>query len=259
MEIQTMKLSEFDRKLVLEDGSEYPGIGFGAEKDVVCEVVFNTSMAGYQEILSDPSYTDQGVVMSYPLIGNYGITGEDDESRIIAPSAFIVRDINENPSNFRSVETVGELLADSGVPGICGVDTRKLVRSIRDFGTRRGMITGIGTPAAEAVRRIEETPVPRDAVRRRSCTKKWYSRTSNPRFHVVVIDCGLKLNIIRMLNRNHCNVTVVPFDTPAEEILALAPDGILISNGPGDPGKSSPVRHLPGTSAPGAFLRSEDL
>ena len=115
------------------------------------------------------------------------------------------------------------------------VDTRKLVRSIRDFGTRRGMITGIGTPAAEAVRRIEETPVPRDAVRRRSCTKKWYSRTSNPRFHVVVIDCGLKLNIIRMLNRNHCNVTVVPFDTPAEEILALAPDGILISNGPGDP------------------------
>ncbi len=235
MERQSKDLPEYDRKLVLEDGSEYPGIGFGAEKDVVCEVVFNTSMAGYQEILSDPSYTDQGVVMSYPLIGNYGITGEDDESRIIAPSAFIVRDINENPSNFRSVETVGELLADSGVPGICGVDTRKLVRSIRDFGTRRGMITGIGTPAAEAVRRIEETPVPRDAVRRRSCTKKWYSRTSNPRFHVVVIDCGLKLNIIRMLNRNHCNVTVVPFDTPAEEILALAPDGILISNGPGDP------------------------
>ena len=235
MEIQTMKLSEFDRKLVLEDGSEYPGIGFGAGRDVVCEVVFNTSMAGYQEILSDPSYTDQGVVMSYPLIGNYGITSEDYESRLIAPSALIVRDINENPSNYRAVEPLSELLADSRIPGLSGADTRKLVRSIRDYGTRRGILTDIGTSAEEAVRRIEETPVPRDAVKRRSCRKKWYSRTTNPRFHVVVIDCGLKLNIIRMLNRNHCNVTAVPFDTPAEEILALAPDGILISNGPGDP------------------------
>ena len=167
----TENLLGFDRKLVLEDGSEYPGFGFGGRGDRVCEAVFNTSMAGYQEILSDPSYTDQAVVMSYPLIGNYGITGEDYESRIIAPSALIVRDLNENPSNFRSVKTVAELLEENGIPGIFGVDTRKLVRSIRDYGTRRGIITDIGTPVKEAVERIEETPVSRDAVKRVSCRK----------------------------------------------------------------------------------------
>lgn len=231
----TENLLGFDRKLVLEDGSEYPGFGFGGRGDRVCEAVFNTSMAGYQEILSDPSYTDQAVVMSYPLIGNYGITGEDYESRIIAPSALIVRDLNENPSNFRSVKTVAELLEENGIPGIFGVDTRKLVRSIRDYGTRRGIITDIGTPVKEVVERIEETPVPRDAVKRVSCRKKWYSRTSNPRFQVAAVDCGMKLNMVRLLNEHHCNVTIVPYDTPAEEILALSPDGVLISNGPGDP------------------------
>ena len=118
---------EFDRKLILEDGTEYYGKGFGAGGDRVCEIVFNTSMAGYQEILSDPSYTDQAVVMSYPLMGNYGVADEDFESRIIAPSAFVVRDINDNPSNFRCAKTLPELLEENGVPGISGVDTRKLV------------------------------------------------------------------------------------------------------------------------------------
>ncbi|MBQ8305995.1 MAG: glutamine-hydrolyzing carbamoyl-phosphate synthase small subunit [Blautia sp.] len=224
-----------DRKLVLEDGSEYYGTGFGAEKDAVCEVVFNTSVSGYQEILSDPSYTDQAVVMSYPLIGNYGITDEDFESRRISPSALIVRDLNDSPSNFRSVRTVAELLEDSGIPGLSGVDTRGLVRSIREKGSRRGFLTDAGTDTKEALARIRETPVPHDAVKRCSCRRKWYSRTSNPRFHVVVIDCGLKLNIIRMLNQNRCNVTVVPYDTDSREILALLPDGVLVSNGPGDP------------------------
>ena len=224
-----------NRKLILDDGSEYPGTGFGAEKDAVFEIVFNTSMAGYQEILSDPSYTDQGIVMSYPLIGNYGITNEDYESRIISPSAFIVRDINEAPSNFRSVMTVSNVLEEQGIPGIFGVDTRKLVRSIRDLGSRRALLTSIDVSAEEGMKIIKDTPVRRDAVKRCSCRKKWYSRTSNPEFQVTVIDCGLKMNIVRMLNANKCNVTVVPYDTPASEILSLSPDGIMISNGPGDP------------------------
>ena len=223
------------RKLILEDGSEFYGYGFGARKDAVFELVFNTSMTGYQEILSDPSYTDQGVVMSYPLIGNYGIANEDFESRIVSPSALIVRDINENPSNFRSIMTISELMEEQGVPGLSGADTRRLVRSIRDLGARRALLTDADTSVSEGQRIIAGTRIPHDAVKRRSCRKKWYSRTSNPEFHVVVIDCGLKLNMIRMLNSTRCNVTVVPYDTDSGEILALDPDGILISNGPGDP------------------------
>ncbi|MCR5011980.1 MAG: carbamoyl phosphate synthase small subunit, partial [Lachnospiraceae bacterium] len=121
-------MMELNRKLILADGSEYLGTGFGGNKTAVCEIVFNTSMAGYQEIVSDPSYTDQAIVMSYPLIGNYGVADEDFESRMVSPSAFIVRDINDNPSNFRSAKTLPELLEENGIPGICGVDTRKLVR-----------------------------------------------------------------------------------------------------------------------------------
>ncbi|MBR5347839.1 MAG: glutamine-hydrolyzing carbamoyl-phosphate synthase small subunit [Lachnospiraceae bacterium] len=225
----------FDRKLILEDGSEYPGRGFGAKCDAVCEIVFNTSMVGYQEIVSDPSYTDQAVVMSYPLIGNYGITNEDFESRLVAPSALIVRDINDNPSNFRAIKTLGELLEENGVPGVSDVDTRKLVRSIRDLGSRRVLVTDIDTPLEEGLKILKESAVPHDAVKRVSCKKRWYSRTSNPHFNVVAIDCGMKTNIVRMLNRNSCNVTIVPFDTKAEDILALAPDGVFVSNGPGDP------------------------
>ena len=228
-------IRDVDRKIILEDGQEYYGYSFGSRRERVVEIVFNTSMAGYQEILSDPSYTDQAVVMSYPLIGNYGITDEDFESRMIAPAALVIRDLNENPSNFRSVRTLAELLEDHEVPGICGIDTRRLVRSIRDLGSRRALITGADTPLAEGLKRISETPVPHDAVKRCSCRRKWYSRTSNPRYLVVVIDCGMKTNIVRMLNRKKCNVTIVPYDTSAEEILSLSPDGVLISNGPGDP------------------------
>ncbi len=226
---------QFDRKLILEDGTEYLGKGFGAKSQKVCEIVFNTSMVGYQEIVSDPSYTDQAVVMSYPLIGNYGVADEDFESKLISPSAFIVRDINDNPSNFRWAKTLSELLEENDVPGICGIDTRKLVRSIRDKGSRRCIIADIDMSVEEGLKIIEETPIPHDAVKRCSCTKKWYSRTSNPLFNVVAIDCGMKTNIVRMMNQNKCNVTVVPYNTSSEEILALQPDGIFISNGPGDP------------------------
>jgi carbamoyl-phosphate synthase small subunit len=228
-------MSEFNRKLVFTDGTEYPGYGFGAEKDAVCEIVFNTSMAGYQEIISDPSYTDQAIVMSYPLIGNYGITDEDFESRMLGLGALIVREVNESPSNFRFTRTLSELLEEYDVPGIYGVDTRKLVRSIRDIGSRKVLITDIGTDTEEAVRKLESAELPHDAVRRCSSKKKWYSRTANHKYSVVAIDCGMKMNIVRELNRHGCNVTVVPFDTKPEEILAMNPDGLFISNGPGDP------------------------
>lgn len=226
---------DHNRKLILEDGSEYFGVGFGAEKDVVCEIVFNTSMAGYQEIISDPSYTGQGVVMSYPLIGNYGIADEDFESKLISPSAFIVRDINDAPSNFRSTGTLSDHLEDNGVPGISGIDTRMLVRSIRDLGSRRGLITSASTDVNTGMDIIRRAPEEHDFVKRVSCRKKWYSRTSNPRYSVAAIDCGIKTNIIRNLNKNRCNVTILPYNVTAEEIMALNPDGLFISNGPGDP------------------------
>ena len=229
------------RKLILEDGSEYIGDSFGATTDAVCEIVFNTSMAGYQEIVSDPSYTDQAVVMSYPLIGNYGITDEDYESRIVSPGALIVRDYNDQPSNFRYTKTLSELLEDNGVPGISGIDTRKLVRSIRDLGSRRAIITGPEVSTWEGVQRIHDTPIPHDAVSRVSSKKRWYARTSNPEYLVVAIDCGMKLNIVRQLGEHGCNVTVVPYNTRAEDILAMNPDGVFVSNGPGDPEDVKPV------------------
>ena len=225
----------YERKLILEDGTQYYGTGFGSRKDVVCEVVFNTSMTGYQEILSDPSYTGQAVVMAYPLMGNYGLSAEDFESRMAGPSALIVRNVSEIPSNFRSISSLPEYLEEAGVAGISGVDTRKLVRNIRDHGTLRGILTDARLPAEEGIRLIRETAVPTDAVRSCSCRKRWYSRTSNPRFHVVAVDCGMKRNIVRMLNRCKCNVTVVPYDTDSGAILSLLPDGVFISNGPGDP------------------------
>ena len=224
-----------DRKLVLEDGSEYLGYGFGGKEDRVCEVVFNTSMTGYQEIVSDLSYTDQTVVMTYPLIGNYGIAEEDFECKFPNIGGMVVYDYNDFPSNFRCVKSLSELLEENGIPGISGVDTRKLARSIRDLGSRRGLITRPEVTLQEALDIIAKTPVPRDAVARVSCKKRWYSRTADARFHVVAIDCGIKLNIIRSLNRWGCNVTVVPYNTAAQDILFMKPDGVFLSNGPGDP------------------------
>ena len=228
-------MSSYNKKLILEDGSEYLGYGFGADKEAVCEIVFNTSMVGYQEIISDPSYTDQAIVMSYPLIGNYGITDEDFESKMINLGALIVREVNEFPSNFRFTRTLSELLEDSDVPGVYGVDTRKLVRSIRDNGSGKVLITDISTTKEEGLKKLKETELRRDAVERCSCKKRWYSRTSNHKFSVVAIDCGMKMNIVRELNSHGCNVTVVPYNTPAEEIMKMNPDGLFISNGPGDP------------------------
>ncbi len=226
---------KFTKKIVTEKGHEFYGYAFGSTKEAVCEIVFNTSMVGYQEIISDPSYTDQAVVMTYPLIGNYGMADDDYETRTPSISGLIVREYNDLPSNFRYTRTLSETLEEYGIVGIEGVDTRMLTRIIRDEGTMRGIICSPETAKAEAIAKINATPVPTDAVARVSCKKRWYSRTANFKYNVVAIDCGIKHNIIRSLNKRGCNVTIVPFSTSPEEIVSLCPDGLFLSNGPGNP------------------------
>lgn len=228
-------MQNFNKKIILEDGLEFLGYGFGAEKEAICEIVFNTSMVGYQEIVSDPSYTYQMVVMTYPLIGNYGITDDDYEATKPSIGGLIVREYNDIPSNFRYTKTLSEYLDENGIPGIYGIDTRMLTRSIRDKGSRLVLITDISTTKEEAMQKLKNYKIPKDAVSKVSCKKKWYSRTSNPKFNVVAIDCGIKLNIIRSLKKRGCNVTIVPYNTTAEKIQELKPDGVFLSNGPGDP------------------------
>ncbi len=227
---------KYNRKIVLSDGSTYPGFGFGdTGSERVCEIVFNTSMVGYQEIISDPSYTYQMVVMTYPVIGNYGMTDEDYETKVPTIGALVTRSYTDTPSNFRCTKTLSETLEENHIPAIWGVDTRKLTRSIRDYGSRPAIITDIDTPVEQAVAKLNAAVAPHDAVKRVSCKKKWYAKTANAKYNVVAIDCGIKLNIIRSLNKRGCNVTVMPYDSKAEDVLALRPDGVFLSNGPGDP------------------------
>ncbi len=229
-------LKEFNRKLIFEDGNEYPGYSFGDICDRVCEIVFNTSMIGYQEILSDPSYTYQAVVMTYPLIGNYGMAEEDYETGYPTLGAFIVGEYNDIPSNFRSTATLGEVMKQYCIPGIYGVDTRKLTRYIRDFGSRKVLLTDITTTKEEGIKILENTVIPTDAVSKVSPKEIYQADIADAKYHVVAIDCGMKQNIVRLLNKKNCAVTVVPYNTTAEYIRTLKPDGIFISNGPGDPG-----------------------
>lgn len=228
-------MKPYNKKIVLENGQEFYGYGFGADKEAVNEIVFNTSMVGYQEIISDPSYTDQMVCMTYPLIGNYGVTDEDYETRIPTMGGLIVREYNDLPSNFRYTKTLSEVLDEYDIPGISGVDTRMITRIIRDEGSQKVMICDADVPYEEALKKVREYVIPTDMVSRVSCKKRWYSRTPNHKYDVVAIDCGIKHNIIRKLNEKGCNVTVVPYNTTAEEILNMRPDGLFLSNGPGNP------------------------
>ena len=228
-------MKEFNKKIVLEDGEEYFGYSFGANTENICEIVFNTSMVGYQEIVSDPSYTYQMVVMTYPLIGNYGITDEDYETKQPTIGGIVVREYNDRPSNFRYTKTLSEYLEENNIPGIYGIDTRKLTRSIRDKGSRKVIITDINTSKEQALKKLKEYDIPKDAVSKVSCKKRWYSRTTNPKYNVVAVDCGIKLNIVRSLNKRGCNVTIVPYNTDAQKIIELKPDGVFLSNGPGNP------------------------
>lgn len=221
-----------EKKLVLENGLEFYGTGFGADCRKVCEVVFNTSVVGYQEILSDPSYAEQIVVMTYPLIGNYGITDEDFEARTPKIGGLVVRECCDTPSNFRYTQTLEEYLEDHGIPCLSGPDTRMLTKAIRDCGRPMGAIVEAGMPKEEALALIAATPRAADLVAQVSCRKRWVTRTPGHRFHVVAIDCGIKYSIIRHLSERGCNVTIVPFNTAAQDILAFNPDGIIFSNGP---------------------------
>ena len=224
-----------NKKLVLENGTVFEGFGFGADRDTVAELVFNTSMVGYQEIVSENSYYEQLVVLTYPIIGSYGVNDEDDECKNPNIGGLIVRDYNDIPSNFRYTKTLSEAMEEDNIPGIYGLDTRALTRLIRNEGSMKAMICSIDTPVEEALAAIAAWKPSSDAVAKVSCKKRWYSRTPNHKYSVVAVDCGIKLSSIRNLNRMGCNVTVVPYNTTAEQVLSLQHDGLFIYDGPGDP------------------------
>ncbi len=234
-------MKPFTKKLVLENGKEFPGYGFGSNRVAVCEIVFNTSMVGYQEIVSDPTYTDQIVVMTYPLMGNYGFMDEDYESKFPSMGGMVVRECCDAPSNFRYTKTMNETFEELDIPAISGVDTRMITRIIRDEGTQRAAIVDYDMPHDEAMALIRNAEPKHDLLERVSCKKRWFSRTPNHKWDVVAVDCGIKYSFIRQLNAKGCNVTIVPYNSTAEDIMAFNPDGIFISNGPGTPADATAV------------------
>jgi carbamoyl-phosphate synthase small subunit len=237
-------------KLALEDGTVYTGRSFGAGGETFGEVVFNTSMTGYQEVLTDPSYKGQIVTMTYPHIGNYGVNGEDTESRGPQVEGFIVRELSRMPSNFRSHGNLDAYLAEHRILGLEGIDTRALVRRLRVRGAMTGVLSTTDLDDAALVHKARTSPgmVGRDLVRevlpKQSftwsegfvspfCSQPLPSRPAT--HHVVALDFGMKWNILRCLVQVGCKVTVMPGNATAEQVLAVRPDGIFLSNGPGDP------------------------
>lgn len=224
-----------DKMLVLQNGKVYYGKGFGSDKTQIAELIYNTSMVGYQEILSDPSYRGQMVVMSYPLIGNYGLADDDYESSWFDVAALIVREYNDTPSNFRYTKTISEVMIDNNVAGISGIDTRELFRIIRSEGTMLAMVTDADRDVKECLEEIknykpDEKPV--DVV---TSKKIWYVRTKNPKYTILAVDCGIRRSTIKALQNMGANVVIVPYNTDIDTIMKYNPDGILISDGPGDP------------------------
>lgn len=219
-------------RLILEDGTCLTGTSLGAQGETIGEVVFNTSMTGYQEILTDPSYCGQIVTMTYPLIGNYGLNQEDDESRRPFIQGFVVREHAEYPSNWRNEMTLDQWLKKYGIIGIAGVDTRMLTRKIRLSGTLKGMITTGEEPVETLLERIRKTTI-RNQVAKVSNPE--VVRFQNNGKRVVLIDFGAKHNIRRELHARGCEVIEVPYRTSASDILAFKPDGVVLSNGPGNP------------------------
>ena len=219
--------------LILENGMVFHGTSMGATTDCICEMVFNTSMVGYQEILTDPSYAGQGVVMTYPLIGNYGVNHEDEESRNPWAAAMIVRRLSPRGSNFRNEGTLDDYLKQNRITGICGVDTRAITRLLRDQGTMNGMITVEENPDVEAKLKLIRAYRVQGTVEKTSRSQMQIYPGSGPK--VALLDLGVKENMIRSLQNRGCEVTVFPAHTPAEVILEGGFDGLMLSNGPGDP------------------------
>lgn len=240
--------------LLLEDGTVFEGTSFGAEGIKCGEVVFNTSMTGYQEILTDPSYNEQIVTMTYPLIGNYGTNKTDWESRKIFARGFIVKENCDYPSNWRNKDSLGEYLKKNKVVGLQGIDTRKLVKHIREKGAMKGVISSTEKRITKLKEELAKYPglVGRDIVKDVTARKSYQwdkgvvdvitgeEQLPEKKYKVVAFDFGVKLNILRLLRSHGCDVTVVPAKTTAGEVLKMKPDGIFLSNGPGDP---EPVKY----------------
>ncbi|MCI7224190.1 glutamine-hydrolyzing carbamoyl-phosphate synthase small subunit [Fusobacterium sp.] len=223
----------FSKQLILEDGTVYKGYGFGADVENVGEVVFNTSMTGYQETLSDPSYNGQIVTFTYPLIGNYGINRDDYESMKPCIRGMIIGELCEKPSNFRYELTLDEVLKELNIPGIYGIDTRSLTRKIRTKGVIKGCIRSINANVEKVVEELKNTNLPTNQIEQVST--KSISPAIGRGKRVVLIDLGMKVGILRELQARGCDVIIVPHDTTAKEILKYKPDGIMLTNGPGDP------------------------
>jgi carbamoyl-phosphate synthase small subunit len=224
--------------LLLEDGSIYEGQSFGSDVDAVGEVVFNTSMTGYQEMLTDPSYAGQIVIPTYPLIGNYGINENDVESSRIQVRGFVVRENCADPSHYQNQKTVNDYLSEAGIPGIAGLDTRCITRKLRNYGVMMGVLTSQRTPQ-EAAEMLQAAPNygSTDFVKEVStqATFRFKPEDGDECRHIVIVDYGCKYNIMRIVRKLDCNVTVVPCTATAREILSHNPDGVLLSPGPGNP------------------------
>ncbi|WP_136806613.1 glutamine-hydrolyzing carbamoyl-phosphate synthase small subunit [Desulfosediminicola flagellatus] len=238
--------------IALEDGTIFEGQSFTGEGEAIGEIVFNTSMSGYQEVLTDPSYTGQLVTMTYPLIGNYGVNPDDMESSKVHPMAFLVKEYNPIPSNYRSTQSLADFLIEHGILGVQGFDTRALVKHIRTVGAMKCIVSTKDTDPESLVKRAKEWTglVGQDMVKRVTCTEPYGWADNQPvpgsdfstakcdaenPLNVVAFDFGLKYNQLRELTARGCNVQVVPATTDAETVLAMNPDGIFLSNGPGDP------------------------
>ena len=226
--------------LILANGSVFSGTSIGGTSDRICEMVFNTSMTGYQEILTDPSYAGQGVVMSYPLIGNYGVNHEDNESRRPWVEALVVRHLSPQGSNFRCEDTLDSYLKQYDITGIQGVDTRALTKILRSQGSMNGMLTcAEHFNVAEVMERLRSYEV-KDTIRRVTRTEPEVFDAHGEEKHLVaVMDYGVKQNMIECLRRRGCAVTILPASTPAETVLSGGYDGVLLSNGPGDPAENT--------------------
>ncbi len=234
--------------LALEDGKIFKGESFGATGERFGEVVFNTSMAGYQEILTDPSYKGQIVTMTYPLIGNYGINKEDVESRKLFLEGFVVKECSKISSNWRSEKSLEDYLKENNIVGIEGIDTRSLTLHIRQAGAMKAALSTEDLNDKSLVQKAKDSLglIGCDLVKEVTNRKKYiWSKVEKARFKVVVLDCGVKYNILRELLKHKCQVSIVPADTKADEILEMKPDGLLLSNGPGDP---AAVKYVIGTT-----------